>query len=265
MLPPVNTIHTAQGEYLLFATADLISTVLYRQGQWEKHLVDISRYFFHGVKAPLVLDIGANLGAYAVPVAREIAAAGGEVVCFEPQRIVHYQLCGNIVLNRLDNVTVHHCALGPVNGTVEIPEMRFDRSENVGGFSLLPEFRRRQGLDGAMHEGPTRAVPMQRLDDLALPRSPCLIKIDVEGYELSVLQGGAEFLARHGHPPILFEAWGEDWFDEGRAALFGWLQAQGYRISRLIKDDYMAQHPAHARQVRFEPQADGTLVVGQLS
>ena len=54
--------------------------------------------------APLVLDIGANLGAYAIPVAKKIASARGVVYAYEPQRIVYYQLCGNIFLNSLDNV-----------------------------------------------------------------------------------------------------------------------------------------------------------------
>jgi len=48
---------------MLFSTDVAISNVLYRTGQWEDYLLIISRIFLKDIKNPLVLDIGANLGA----------------------------------------------------------------------------------------------------------------------------------------------------------------------------------------------------------
>ena len=38
-----------------------------------------------------ILDIGANLGAYSIPIAKDIQSVNGQVIAFEPQRIIFYQ------------------------------------------------------------------------------------------------------------------------------------------------------------------------------
>jgi len=105
-------------------------------------------------------------------------------------------------------------------------------------------------------------VPMLRLDSLVLPKAPCLIKIDVEGLELQVLQGGADFLSRHNYPPLLLEAWSGEWFTADRAKLCDYIAALGYRTF-VIGDELIAQHPLHPRQIYFA-QNDGGLQMGRV-
>ncbi|PUE59831.1 hypothetical protein B9Z44_09725 [Limnohabitans curvus] len=131
MLPRVNNIRTETGEFLLFSTEDYISRHLYAKGSWDPHLLTISRLIYKKLSTPVILDIGANLGAYSVPVAREIMETGGQIYAFEPQRIVYYQLCGNVVLNRLDNVFTYNVALGSTERQIEIPALDFEQSDNV--------------------------------------------------------------------------------------------------------------------------------------
>lgn len=262
MLPKVNLIRGTTVDYLLFATDDAISATIYKNGSWAAPLVTISSFFYNDLPEPFVLDIGANLGAYTLPVAKELAAAGGFVYAYEPQRIIFYQLCGNVFANRLDNVYTHCMALGDQDGTVQIPSIDYQNSVNIGGFSVDAEIREHQACISTNAGRPEPVVPLQRLDSIALPKAPCLIKIDVEGLELQVLQGAAATLARYDYPPLLLEAWTGEWFAAARQKLVDYIEQLGYTIF-TIGDELICQHPQHSRQVAFHLDAEGTIHLGR--
>ncbi len=262
MLPQVNLIRGTTADYLLFATDDAISSTIYRRGAWAEPLVTISRFFYSDIAEPFVLDIGANLGAYSVPVAKELATAGGFIYAYEPQRIIFYQLCGNVFTNRLDNVYTHCMALGDQDGSVQIPSIDYQNSINIGGFSVDAGIRDHQACITTNAGRTEPAVPLARLDSIALPKAPCLIKIDVEGLELQVLQGAAGTLARYNYPPLLLEAWTGDWFADARQKLLDYIAQLGYSVF-TIGDELICQHPQHARQVAFHTDAEGTIRIGR--
>ena len=82
------------------------------------------------------------------------------------------------------------------------------------------------------------------LDDIGF-EDVKLIKIDVEGHELEVLQGGVETLKANNYPPIIFEAWTwKPWYQEKRKALFDYLKGLGYHIQELGENN-LARHPKH--------------------
>jgi FkbM family methyltransferase len=256
MLPRVNLIRGEGSDYLLFSTNDLISTSIYKTGKWADHLVRISSLLIDGLSEPLILDIGANLGAYMIPLAKILDKAGGEIIGFEPQRIVFYQLCGNIVLNRLENCQAFNMAIGDDEGFVEIPEIDYQSNGNVGAFSLQQEYRIREGVEGSMKSKTTK-VEMKSLDSLNLSKSPALIKMDVEGYEINVIRGGSEFLKKHHFPPILFEAWTGAWFESRRKELFEEISRLGYRIDAIGGADYLAQHSQNPPSLSFSAKEGG--------
>jgi len=250
MLPRVNIIKCNEADYMLFSTDDAISNVLYRTGQWEDYLLSISRVFLQGLNKPLVLDIGANLGAYSIPLAKGLRDVGGSVMAFEPQRIVYYQLCGNVVLNRLDNFIAINKAVGDYDGDIEMPEINYEHNSNIGAFSLDKTFRENLNIERFMGNDKT-LVPIIKLNSLKLLNSPALIKIDVEGFELNVLQGGESFLENHNYPPILFEAWDLEWFKNDKEKLLKFFEYLGYKISLNIKSEFVAQHPNSSVRVDF--------------
>jgi FkbM family methyltransferase len=229
---------------MLFATDDAISTSLYKTGKWDDHLLTLSGLFHSGIQSPVILDIGANLGAYSIPMAKSVSSTGGTVYAFEPQRLIYYQLCGNILLNSLDNVYAFNQAVGDYNGTIPMPEINYQTNNNIGAFSFNKSFREIHGIESSMSTGHTE-VPIIRLDSMELQKSPCLIKIDVEGFELNVLKGAGNFLEQHGFPPILFEAWTTDWYTIEKKALFDFVTNLGYQITSFHVQDFVAQHPAH--------------------
>lgn len=258
MLPPINVIKCNEADYLLFSTNDAISNALYKSGQWEDYLLTISRHFLHGVDAPLLLDIGANLGAYSIPLAKNLQGSGGSVIAFEPQRIVYYQLCGNVVLNRLDNFFAYNKAVGDSDGEIEIPEINYANNHNIGAFSLQKDVRQLLDMEKYMKEARNK-VSMVKLDTLELAKAPALIKLDVEGFEINVLKGGQKFLEQHRYPPILFEAWDLEWFKAGKQELLDFVRYLGYEISLTIKSEYVAQHPKNPVRVEFSPVENGVI------
>lgn len=176
-------------------------------------------------------------------------------MAFEPQRIVYYQLCGNTILNRLDNLHAIHAAVGEKEGFIDIPDVDYAQSRNVGAFSIDPQYRELQGIGNSIQATHQR-VRMVSLDALELNASPAFIKMDVEGFEIGVLKGAHQFLERHRYPPMLFEAWNFDWFKQGRQELMDHFKYLGYVISSLDSTDYIAQHPQHPMEVSFTPAGE---------
>ena len=135
----------------------------------------------------LVIEVGANIGAHTVWFARQTAPRGG-VIAIEPQRIVFQVLCANVALNSLANVLTMQKACGEENGSIVVPMLDPTATNNFGGLEL-----------GKYEQG--ERVEMMRLDDLGL--NGCrLLKVDVEGMELSVLKGARELILRS--KPVLY-------------------------------------------------------------
>lgn len=256
MLPRVNMVRTDETDYLLFSTQDAISRTIHAQGYWAKILIDIGLTFCSNIEKPLVLDIGANLGAYAIPLAQKIASAGGSVYAYEPQRVIYYQLCGNIFLNRLDNIYAFNCAVGSEANKIDIPDLNYIDTQNIGGFTLNEAGKLNNPQIQSI--GGSNLVDLITLDELRLPKAPNLIKIDVEGFELEVLKGAKNLLTKSGFPPMLLEAWTDDWFAAQRRALLDQLKDYGYDYFTL-GDELIAQHPAHPRQFILGRNPDGSL------
>jgi FkbM family methyltransferase len=174
-----------------------------------------------------VLDIGANLGSYVVPLARHHAHLQFEV--FEPQRIVYYQLCANIFLNRLSNVHAHQVGISSTQMVQSYVLPNYAEETNIGAFSI--DFDTRANNYEVKSEGFTERMRIIPLDMMQYEKVR-LIKIDVEGHELSVLLGAEHTLRENNYPPIIFEAWTRK-FPEKRKALFEHLQSLGYEITEM--------------------------------
>jgi FkbM family methyltransferase len=157
-----------------------------------------------------VVDIGANIGVHTIFFA-EIVGPGGTVYAFEPQRTLYHLLCGNIALNRHENIFAVNAGLGSEMGPIVVPGIDYEQGGNLGGISL--------GKTGRSDE-----VPMQTLDSYALT-SCHVINIDVEGMERFVLEGAAKTLERH--KPLLYVANGRE---ANSCDLIEWLLSHEYRL-----------------------------------
>ena len=143
-------------------------------------------------------DVGANIGLYSLGLAA--LAPRGRVFAFEPSPGSAEFLRANLRRNQAENVEVFATALADREGTVSFHDVPFF---TAGSFTA--EEGTWLGSDAV---GSTLVqVPCTTLDafveDHAVERVD-LLKIDVEGAELAVLEGGVKTLAAH-RPTVVME------------------------------------------------------------
>jgi FkbM family methyltransferase len=136
----------------------------------------------------VVYDIGASVGVYTVLLARAVGDQGG-VVAVEPDDESYLHLLDNLKLNGLTNVKCIRKALAEQPG-----EGRLFVMDGVSCPSLLAPPGRGRGsqitCQTVVLEKGDRLVAEEKLH---LPRA---VKIDVEGYEQSVITGLSHTLAQ---------------------------------------------------------------------
>lgn len=225
-LPEIHLATDGDLNYALFKHNDIVSNAV-RSGGYEKELQSLSNTLLANINDGIVIDIGANLGSYSVPVAK--AHPHLTFLSFEPQRLIYLQLCTNVFLNRLDNVVPYQYALSDAEWQENLVLPDYAQETNIGAFSVDPSVRANNYE--VKTEGKTEAITATLLDRFML-NNVRLIKIDVEGHELEALKGAYHTLIENKYPPIIFESW--TWkFADKRQALFNYLKDLGYEITEM--------------------------------
>lgn len=167
----------------------LTTFVLLEQEQWfEPDLEFVLRFLEPGMS---VIDVGASYGAYALPMARRIGAAG-KLRAFEPTPDVAAFLERNLAASGADAQVVR-VALSDHAGEGRLARGKFDEVNRI-----VPAHAARADAI---------PVPMDTLDASAAAvgvPSPDFVKIDVEGHSGQVVRGGDK-LFREATPLIMFE------------------------------------------------------------
>ncbi len=239
MLPDVEVIETDEGlKYALFKTRDYISTSIRKYGHFDQKIQDLAQSL---ITTGVVLDIGANLGSFTIPLAKKNPNI--KFIAFEPQEVVYRQLTTNVFLNSLDNVECVRTGLGAQPYFVEHGIPDYKTAYNIGGLTLSKRIEelRKDSIKGKLSAVTGKTLyQISTLDQYQIS-DITLVKIDVEGMEYDVLVGAYETLEKNEFPPILFECWDDDWFSEERQELFNLLTEYGYTIVPLGKNNYLAQ------------------------
>jgi len=216
-------------KYILYDTfEDTITRNLRQTGRWEYDLMEKVKPFIK--PGSTVCDIGSNLGSWSTYMSKWVQPAG-HVYAFEPQKMVYYQLCGNLFLNQCDNVTAYQVALGTHEQNNQNIHLTPVDPTNIGGTKVYDSFGYNEKVLGSI-------ITIRSLDSYNL--TPQFLKIDVEGYELNVLKGAQQTLERAQYPPFVFEAWLWPSFREEREKLFQFIESLGYKIKHLQNDDHLA-------------------------
>lgn len=144
----------------------------------------------------ILIDVGANVGAFLLPLA--CAVRGLDVIAIEANPDAIDRLNRNLVANRIGNVRIVAAAAGPEAGEMKM-QVPADASADLGSGSLVAS---------AVRSGSYReiTVPIRTLDEISdgLGQPVSLIKIDVQGFEVEVLNGAKEIISRD-RPVLVFE------------------------------------------------------------
>lgn len=153
-----------------------------------------------------IIDVGANSGLYSIFYSK-LVGEEGRVYAFEPDSTTYSFLIENLALNECKNVSTYNCALSNKESIVEMvsynPE---DLNLKLQGdsFKYMREvFNAREATGSGM-----QAYKLDDLEEIRNVSKIDYIKIDVEGAELLVLQGGLNVIRKH-RPVIIFELSGE--------------------------------------------------------
>jgi FkbM family methyltransferase len=214
---PYNITKTIQGESFSFCIGDETGELWYRP---EKDPVYAELAFIRDhMLSPndVAFDVGSHHGLHTICMARHSA----RVVSIEPNPHNVAILKQNTQLNSLHNVTVRQVAVGDSPGKIALLQ-----DSNQGGVLL-------RGKDSS----PILEVKLLTLDQVAHEHGfPQMLKIDVEGFEASVLKGAAQILQTR--PKIAIEVH-VDWvsrYGSSVSEVIDLLKVRSYRVWILPYD-----------------------------
>jgi len=153
----------------------------------------VSRFLRAGMTA---LDIGAHHGLYTLLASKRVGP-NGRVFAFEPSPRERKALRWNVGLNRCKNVVIEGLALGNEEGEGSLYVVQ---GHETGCNSLRPP-----ALSGITWAAPVHVSSLDQWLATHKVKTVDFIKLDVEGGELSVLQGAQRLLESVPRPVILVE------------------------------------------------------------
>ena len=195
------------------SSLDAITTyVILEQEKWfEKETTFLARWLRPGMT---VIDIGANLGVYSLPIAR-LVGPEGQVFAYEPATETRRLLAISKAANSADNLHIIGTALSD--------------GEREGHLALAASSELNT-LDG---NGPGERVQITSLDAEEKARNwgeIDFIKIDAEGEEERILAGAGSFFAQRS-PLVMFEVKAGHKVNENLRSAF---IAKGFGLYRLL-------------------------------
>lgn len=200
-------------EYFRFKDGPLKDLVFFINFQFDLgrlYLYDYDDFiYFHlekykSIENPVFYDIGAHFGFHTLGFSK-IAGKRGKVYAFEPHPLNRERLLKNIKVNTslCDNIIVINSAITNYKG-IALFEMIMDL-EN--GWSSNSKIIENEKDNVATHTKRHINVNTETIDNLIFQKGilkPDFIKIDVEGEEYKVLEGGVKTLSLF-HPILFIE------------------------------------------------------------
>jgi FkbM family methyltransferase len=204
-------VRLPSGDVIVMSSAERIgSFLLIRQYFEDAELAACERLATPG---STVIDVGANVGIFTMTLARLVGETG-TVIAVDPLPRNCVRLRAHAQMNRHANVRIVELAVGEKAGSV-----RLNSAIDPAFVSIYPDSTAASGSADI-------EVEVRPLDDIwqSMGRPEVsFMKVDVEGSELGVLDGGKELLSAH-RPTMLIEVADQ----ERMAAIRSRLDAYGY-------------------------------------
>lgn len=174
-------------------------------------------------KGQTVLDIGAHKAGYLYFMLKQVGPAG-RVFAFEPQSKLFQYIKHMKGLFRWENVSIEHLALSDAAGlaTLYIPANKKSKTSSPG--ATIAVLKESSGIAA------TEKVITETLDAYCTRNNiqPSFLKVDVEGNELRIFQGGIDTLKKF-RPKILVEIEERHVGKEKVLETFMFMESLGYK------------------------------------
>ena len=181
-----------QGHKIVLATCDRYPPVAMAMNQYEEGTTVLFERLVH--PGMVVLDVGAHVGYYSLLAARQVGPTG-KVHAFEPEPSNHQLLLENIQRNGYTNVVALKQAVLNQVGPTTLFLTALDNGRHSAYRHGLPE-RGSIEVDGTTLDAFLASIPDRGVD---------LVKLDVEGAELAVLEGMGELIQESSELKLIME------------------------------------------------------------
>jgi len=182
-----------------------------------------------------MLDVGGNIGMISL-LASRLVGPEGQVDCFEPNPACVDRIKDVLRLNAIGNVRLHPIGLSDREGHLTLNVV----TEHTGMGTLADVRASEEDLVSARYTVPVRVGDSLVAED---PRPARLIKIDVEGFELRVLNGLKRTLAKD-RPMVIMEMVESHLARAGASVdqISGLMSSLGYRAYGITSARRFARH-----------------------
>jgi len=214
-------VRTRYGHMHLLGRDSVVSESLALYGEWAQREIEFLAHFIS--PGSTVLDIGAFIGTHTLAFS-SLAGDHGTVIAFEPRAEAFELLSRNVHDNHRTNVHLHQQGVADMSALIQLHRLQPGALTNFAGLALED--------DGDSASGSGYQVPLITVDSLSLS-AVGLLKIDVEGMERQVLEGGKKTIATL-KPAIFAEA---NSISAG-IKILNWCQSNGYECFGHLTDAF---------------------------
>jgi len=226
--------------------SETVSNFIRSFGVWQRPITTfLINYLEEG---DVFVDVGANIGYFSV-YAGLCVGDSGRVHAIEPDPDNAALLAANLELNGLANAQVHRTAVADFTGEATL----YRGKSNAGAHSLV----QKGGL------APGAEVPVTTLDRLLAEEPKVkLMKIDVQGAEISVLRGMKEMLSDPGRRPAIIMEFspGELRRNDALEEFFDFVAHNRYSLRAFIANERSRIKPPQIRRATLRQIAEDFLL-----
>jgi len=207
----IESAKTRYGTFNFYSTDTIIGQAIKLYGEYTQIELELLKIFCN-VEHTIIYDVGANIGYHSVG----FASYAKHVYCFEPN-LKNYKIL-ELNTKSLNNVTLIQSGCSDKNTLGFVTDFDINKPGNYGECMLT---------------NAGQSCNLIKLDDANLP-IPHIIKIDVEGHELAVINGARNIITTH-KPVIFYESMHGSGFD----IIYDYLHDQlGYSIHWMFSGNY---------------------------
>jgi len=237
---------TRYGSFEFIDNDNCIGCSLALYGEWAQREIDFLRTMI--TAGDVVVDVGANYGCHTVSFAHQVGKQG-KVYAFEAQPILYERLVNNCrAAGVADQTVLINAIVDAMPGHSAAYAVDYELNANFGAISFVDHSPRATSAT-------TDTIDRVTLDAMALDLCN-LIKIDVEGMELEVIEGGWSTIERF-TPILFFECNGlqQGWLSIERLKELG-----GYRFFLFSESPFNPDNFHRSTENLFHDYKESSLV-----